>query len=100
MYKNWRFEQLVISLMQALWRGYTVRKTATQAMKKVRERALSTIRNAVPDRILRTRSLAALTTLEKSCLGSLIWALMELGKSQFIEHYYTFIKISLWPVVS
>ena len=57
-----------------------MRKSENSIMKEVRERALDTIQNAVPERTLRTRSFVALSILEKTCSGRLIWALMELGK--------------------
>lgn len=68
------------SIMQALWRGYRERKTGSQEMTAVRERALSTAQNALPGTTLQTRSTAALFILQKTCSGRLIWALMELGK--------------------
>ncbi|PSN35590.1 hypothetical protein C0J52_18716, partial [Blattella germanica] len=73
-----RKEATAAAKIQAVWRGYRVRKTGTQAMIAVRERALSISRNAFPGLTLQTRSIAALRTLEKTCSGRLIWALMEL----------------------
>jgi hypothetical protein len=67
-------------IMQALWRGYRYRKTGTQEMNALRERAFSTTQNAVPGTTLQTRSTSALIILQKTCSGRLIWALMELGK--------------------
>jgi hypothetical protein len=49
-------------------------------MSAVRERASSTMQNALPGTTLQIRSAAALFILQKTCSGRLIQALMELGK--------------------
>ncbi|KAJ9587882.1 hypothetical protein L9F63_018694 [Diploptera punctata] len=67
--------------IQSLWRGYATRKTGTVVMKAVRERVLSTIRIALPDKILTTRSLTALTAVNSKSIGILTWAFMELANN-------------------
>jgi len=66
--------------LQAVWRGYRERKTGTREMVAVRERALSSIHNALPGTTLQTRYTAALFMVKKVCSGRLIWAFTELGK--------------------
>lgn len=52
-------------------------------MVAVRERALSSINNALPGTTLQTRYKDALFTLKKVCSGRLIWTFTELGKLYF-----------------
>jgi len=69
--------------LQAVWRGYRERKTANREMVAVRERALSSIHNALPGTTLQTRYTAALFMLKRVCSGRLIWTFTELGKLHF-----------------
>jgi len=69
-------------------------------MVAVRERALSSIHNALPGTTLQTRYTSALFMVKKVCSGRLIWAFTELGKlylsSSKRKPYVWYIVISFY----